>query len=400
MPSRQPHGARSALLRRSLVLTLLLPFNPALAQGSSPGADLPETPPPDGAAPSPGLPPAGSPPTDAGAGSDAAAPLPSAPAPDQPSELPSAQPQPTEQPTEQPTIQAGPSRAPAVLRDRTAPASGAPAAAGGGETAPVTPPPKQAPSSADRPPAGGSGPDAGAGSDATTPLQAAPAANQPSPQSLPSGQASPGSRPSRKPTEQPPIQAAPSRAPAASQGTALERRRGSTDAPARPLQTLPGVGSAETQAGWLQPEEDFGRWERNARQCEIQLPAALAGEKRAQAATPDALSCRSVRLDQQLAGLLSIRFLPRAQGRETAPQQLMFAGVLQAGSQPMRCQNSRCEPQWPMRVQISAMATSSVRTLGLPQARVVQGSCSLEQERILCTARDLEGRRWQARVRW
>ena len=66
----------------------------------------------------------------------------------------------------------------------------------------------------------------------------------------------------------------------------------------------------------------------------------------------------------------------------------------------MRCQDSRCEPHWPIRVQLSAMATSNVRTLSLPQARVVQGTCDLETSQVLCTARDREGRRWQATARW
>ncbi len=112
------------------------------------------------------------------------------------------------------------------------------------------------------------------------------------------------------------------------------------------------------------------------------------------------MPCRSLRLDQQLAGLLSIRFLPALQDRNAPAQQLLLAGVLMPGSQPMRCQDRRCEPQWPIRVQLSTLATSNVRTLSLPEARVVQGSCSLEANRVLCSARDHEGRRWQARVRW
>jgi hypothetical protein len=112
------------------------------------------------------------------------------------------------------------------------------------------------------------------------------------------------------------------------------------------------------------------------------------------------LSCRGVRLDQQLAGLLSIRFLPAARDRSAPEQVLLFAGVLLRGSEPMRCRNGRCEPSWPIRVQLSALATSHARSLGLPDARVVQGSCSLEVARVLCQARDREGRRWQATVRW
>jgi hypothetical protein len=107
-----------------------------------------------------------------------------------------------------------------------------------------------------------------------------------------------------------------------------------------------------------------------------------------------------VRLDQQLSGLLSIRFLPAARRQSARDEQLLFAGILVPGSQPMRCQDSRCEPHWPMGVQLTAVATSNPSTLGLPQARVVQGRCTLEQSRMLCMAYDREGRRWQARARW
>lgn len=141
------------------------------------------------------------------------------------------------------------------------------------------------------------------------------------------------------------------------------------------------------------PDEDFGRWEHGLQQCEIQLQETIGPPT-------ERFPCRSLRLDQQMAGLMSIRFLPTARGRSAPAQLLLFAGVLQPGSQPMRCRNSRCEPLWPIRVQLSALATSNVRTLGLPQARVIQGSCQLDKGRVLCTARDREGRRWQARGRW
>lgn len=151
--------------------------------------------------------------------------------------------------------------------------------------------------------------------------------------------------------------------------------------------------TALPEAEWSPQGEDFGRWERNAKQCEIQLQAQR--DKAAQR-----FPCRAVRLDQQLAGLLSIRFLPAARDRSAPELLLLFAGVLLPGSEPMRCQNSRCEPSWPVRVQLSTLATSNVRSLGLPDARLVQGTCSLEQARVLCHARDREGQSWQAAVRW
>lgn len=156
---------------------------------------------------------------------------------------------------------------------------------------------------------------------------------------------------------------------------------------------LPRLGIFPGEGQGSQPEEDFGRWERSSLQCEIQL-------QEEQGRPPERLECSRVRLDQQLAGLLSIRFLPAARSPSGRDEQLLFAGILLPGSQPMRCRNSRCEPSWPIRVQLTALATTNLRTLGLPQARLVQGSCGIEQTRMLCTAQDREGRRWQATVRW
>lgn len=190
---------------------------------------------------------------------------------------------------------------------------------------------------------------------------------------------------------------APSRAPGAAQSAEAARRR-------RPAPD-PGASTGEPRTprprqdaappAWEVPpaDEDFGRWERSAQACDIELVET-------QGRAPERLACRSVRLDQQLAGLLSVRFLPAAQGEAAMAQQLLFAGVLVSGSQPMRCRESRCEPSWPIRVQVSALATSNTSTLGLPLARVVQGSCSLEAKWVLCQARDREGRRWKAQGRW
>lgn len=83
-----------------------------------------------------------------------------------------------------------------------------------------------------------------------------------------------------------------------------------------------------------------------------------------------------------------------------APQQLVFAGVLLPGSQPMRCREGSCTPQLPLQLQVSAVASRSASTLGLPQARVARGSCRVEAHRALCEARDEEGRSWRAQARW
>jgi len=167
-----------------------------------------------------------------------------------------------------------------------------------------------------------------------------------------------------------------------------------TDAnPAEPQAPAPRRSPSAPDREGSRPLEDFGRWERNTLRCEIQ-------RQEQPGSAVERLPCRSVRLDQQLAGLLSIRFLPSTRGRSAAAAQLLFAGVLLPGSQPMRCQDSRCKPRWPIRVQLSALATSSARLLGLPQARVVQGSCVLGLFEVRCMARDHEGRFWQAQGRW
>lgn len=223
----------------------------------------------------------------------------------------------------------------------------------------------------------------------------------------PPSSAAPAAAPTVSESEAPPARPRPeppSRAGRAGQerGAAPRARPSAEPEPPRPLpQERPaGTDSSDPQAESSQPEEDFGRWQRNTRQCEIQLPDPEEGETPRQPLGQGALACRSVRLDQQLAGLLSIRFLQVTTGRGNPAQQLLLAGVLLPGSQPMRCRNSRCEPTWPMRVQLSALATSNVGTLGLPQARVVQGNCSLERSRLVCTARDHEGMRWQVKAHW
>ena len=262
-----------------------------------------------------------------------------------------------------------------------------------------TPAPQTSPQPAERQPASGEGaapaaPQATPAAEAAGPQGASPVpeGEQPSP-----SEPSPPKPAAAAPAQQEIRRTAPSRAPGAAQDPARARRRRpqlSPQAvpPERPAAPA-GMETTSPEAEWSPPDEDFGRWERNSQQCEIQMQ-----EPRSSRLEP--WPCRGVRLDQQLAGLLSIRFLPATGNRTATEQQLLFAGVLLRGSEPMRCRNGRCEPSWPIRVQLSALATSPTRSLGLPDARVVQGSCSLEQTRVLCHARDREGRRWQATARW
>jgi hypothetical protein len=139
--------------------------------------------------------------------------------------------------------------------------------------------------------------------------------------------------------------------------------------------------------------EDFGRWDRAARWCELMIQAP--GE-----ASWSRFSCHHARLDQQLAGLLSLRLLRERSGKGMTTAQVVFAGVLQTGSQPMRCREGSCAPRWPLLLQVNAVAGNGSGSFGVPLARIAEGSCRLERYRAFCEARDRDGRQWQARLRW
>ena len=143
--------------------------------------------------------------------------------------------------------------------------------------------------------------------------------------------------------------------------------------------------------------DDFGRWERRALQCLIRsLEEPNSSEQES--------SCHSLRLDQQMAGLLSIRLLPELRSGRAAGSQLVFAGVLARGSQPMQCREGRCELQGEMVLRVSAVAHGAMGGAGLPmrlpRTHLAQGSCHLELRQGYCQARDREGRRWSAHLRW
>lgn len=141
-------------------------------------------------------------------------------------------------------------------------------------------------------------------------------------------------------------------------------------------------------------EDDFGRWERSAGSCEIQV---IRGE----GATPALTSCSRIRLDQQGPGQLSIRLL--AAGNSGSSRRLILAGLLEPGSQPMRCRDTRCDPQWPLRVRLSALASQGLdqgnSPTALPETHLVQGGCQLDGAGMECQASDAD-QRWTMKARW
>jgi len=143
--------------------------------------------------------------------------------------------------------------------------------------------------------------------------------------------------------------------------------------------------------------EDFGRWETHLHHCRmaVDVEANQAGAMR---------GCQLMRLDQQMQGLLSVRFLDTTSGSRNASGQMVYAGVLDSGSPTMRCRQGRCEPRWPMRLLVSAVANSGFDrrglALGIPQARMARGQCLLQKRTVRCQASETEGARWETSGRW
>ena len=82
-----------------------------------------------------------------------------------------------------------------------------------------------------------------------------------------------------------------------------------------------------------------------------------------------------------------------------APGQLVFAGVLEPGSQPLVCRQLRCRPEGAVRLQVSAVARSAMPhdPAGTPllHAQRAQGRCDLERGRLTCGVRGDDGEGWR-----
>lgn len=128
--------------------------------------------------------------------------------------------------------------------------------------------------------------------------------------------------------------------------------------------------------------EGFGRWETALRHCRM--------SSQGQSERP----CRRLRLEQNLEGLLSIRFVGQGQGGLLASEELTFAGVLAEGYRPMACRpDGRClEPRQPVQLLVGSVARASFNSRGLinalPQARLARGQCRLALREIRCEARE------------
>jgi hypothetical protein len=157
--------------------------------------------------------------------------------------------------------------------------------------------------------------------------------------------------------------------------------------------TLFSAGTATTAA-----EENVGRWQQGLRRCRIQITAAVPDT--AINASGSNHSCSSLRLDQLLEGLLTVRLVSVAGAGSRPTQQLVFAGVLADGSRAMRCSDGRCTPRLPLRMQVSAVAQNGFDprglALGLPASHLARGECLLERRRLRCNATGSGGLAWTA----
>lgn len=154
---------------------------------------------------------------------------------------------------------------------------------------------------------------------------------------------------------------------------------------------------ARAQAG----VDAFGRWEQGLRRCRIERTAPGGAAAGSEPASPSGQSCQRLRLDQQLEGLLVIRWVSGAAGSRYSSRQLVFAGLLDQASPPLRCNpQGVCRPAGAMAVWVSVVAESGFDprglALGLPSTRRVQGLCRLDARSFQCEASDPDGRRWRA----
>lgn len=144
--------------------------------------------------------------------------------------------------------------------------------------------------------------------------------------------------------------------------------------------------------GWTAPGEvrDFGRWQTRTSQCSWQRAPSRLRQP-----------CRGLRLEQNLEGFLSVRFLADGQGESVALEQLVFAGSLESNRGAMRCSDDgRCSPRWPARLVVATVADASFDSrglaMGLPRSHLASGHCMLERRRVVCEARGQRGAIWAA----
>jgi hypothetical protein len=134
----------------------------------------------------------------------------------------------------------------------------------------------------------------------------------------------------------------------------------------------------------------FGRWQAPTNQCSFQRGPSI-----------EARRCQVVRLEQNLEGLLSVRFLAHGSSPQGGAEQVLFAGVLEPGQPSMQCHaDGRCDPRWPTSVEVGIVAAARYDERGLvtavPQTLLARGRCDLNRARVRCQAGNGAGESWSA----
>jgi len=134
--------------------------------------------------------------------------------------------------------------------------------------------------------------------------------------------------------------------------------------------------------------ESFGRWEQTLNNCQIRHQ--VVDQPRPEVSR----DCLKLRLEQNIEGLLSARFV-------AAGEVVVFAGALAKGQLPMRCDSEgACKPQWPTQFDVQTVANGPLAAsglpAGLPKARLALGHCVIDRKRIACDALAADGEQWRA----
>lgn len=165
--------------------------------------------------------------------------------------------------------------------------------------------------------------------------------------------------------------------------------------------SIPAAASAQALPASKESSEDsleaFGRWQRHLSQCRISSSGPAAADP---AAIPGSGGCGRLRLDQQLPGLLSLRFIASWGADALSSRELVFAGVLERGSASLRCQEGQCQPMGRLELQVTAVAMAGFDGRGLaggvPRAILARGHCTLDSRRVRCEAAASDGEHWSA----
>jgi hypothetical protein len=151
-----------------------------------------------------------------------------------------------------------------------------------------------------------------------------------------------------------------------------------------------GCGAVVPPSPAREADLDFGRFSERLVRCSFSTP----GDQRT------LRSCGKVRIEQNLSGVLSVRFSLNAASGSSSGQQLVFAGLLSEGSEPMACRgDGRCQPRFPVQLSVNAIASGYYDRRGLaaalPQARIARGQCLIEAVRASCEATGRDGDQWR-----